>query len=59
MRSECPRADFALIAITGGFGILPDATDLVTTFEPGAEIPDSAGAAINRPDRPEFPPPRF
>src|SRR5262249_27616998 len=35
MRSACPRADFALVSVTGGVAILPGTTDLVTIFEPG------------------------
>lgn len=58
MRSDCPRADLALISIVSGAGILPGATHLLTTFDAGSSIGERASLAVNRPDRPDAPPPR-
>src|SRR5881398_275591 len=35
MRSACTATDAALIALTGGVGVLPAATSLVSVFDPG------------------------
>jgi hypothetical protein len=58
MRSECPRADFALISMLGGLGILPDTTDSVTTFEPGVIVAHRDRSHSANSSRPESPPPR-
>jgi hypothetical protein len=58
MRSACPRADFALLSVIGGVGILPDSTDFVTAFDQSDSIPAFAADATLRSDRPDAPPPR-
>jgi hypothetical protein len=58
MRSECPRADFALISLLGGLGILPDSTVCVTSFEPGDAVVHRDRSHTFHTRRPESPPPR-
>jgi hypothetical protein len=58
MRSSCVPADTALVSLAGGFGVLPDATAVVSTFDSG-DLPRSAPrSATLRAYRPESPPPR-
>lgn len=58
MRSACAGTDAALVALAGGIGVLPAATALVSTFDPG-ELPHPAPrSAPVRAYSPESPPPR-
>jgi hypothetical protein len=58
MRSACPRGETAILALAGGVGILPDATDVVTAFVLGEPVASPRPAPVTRTTRPESPPPR-
>jgi hypothetical protein len=58
MRSACGPSDAALVALSGGLGVLPPATALVNAFALGDVLGAAAPSAIARAYRPESPPPR-
>jgi len=58
MRSICSPADAMLVALAGGVGVLPPATAVVNTFDPGDVVAPMAPTALARSSRPESPPPR-
>jgi hypothetical protein len=58
MRSACPRGETAVLALAGGVGVLPVATDVVMAFVVSEPVAAPRAAAITRTTRPEFPPPR-
>lgn len=58
MRDACARTDAALVALAGGIGVLPPATAVVNTFDPGDLLRPAPRSAILRAYRPESPPPR-
>jgi len=58
MRNACAKSDAALVALAGGIGVLPPATAVVNTFDPGDRLRPTSRSAILRAYRPESPPPR-
>jgi hypothetical protein len=58
MRSECRRADFELLSILSGLGILPDLTNAVTVFVSGEPVARSDAFRSPRSSPPDAPPPR-
>jgi len=48
MRDACGRADAALVALAGGFGVLPPATAVVNTFDLGDLLRTAPRSAIFR-----------
>ena len=58
VRDACARTDAALVALAGGVGVLPPATAVVNTFDPGDRLRPAPRSAIVRAYRPESPPPR-
>ena len=58
MRSACAPADAMLVALAGGAGMLPRATAVVSTFEPGDAVAPLALTVVAHTSRPESPPPR-
>ena len=58
MRNACARSDAALLALSGGVGVLPKATAIVVAFDSGRPPRLSRPSAIARHHRPESPPPR-
>jgi hypothetical protein len=58
MRSLCAPADAMLVALAGTIAVLPPATAVVSSFDPGDVVAPSAPTAIARTSRPESPPPR-
>ena len=58
MRNACARSDAALIALATGVGLLPQATALVSVFDPGTLVKDASASALRRAHLPESPPPR-
>jgi hypothetical protein len=58
MRSACGPSDAALVALSGGLGVLPPATPPVSAFALGDLHATVAASAIARAYRPESPPPR-
>jgi hypothetical protein len=50
--------DAALFSLTGGFGVLPELTAAVSSFDPGAIVLPSTPFSLVRPSLPEAPPPR-
>jgi len=58
MRSACGPSDVALLALAGGAGLLPDATDAVTAFDAGDVVRASTSTTLARADRPDAPPPK-
>jgi len=58
MRDACGRTDAALLALAGGVGVLPHATDVVIAFALGDPVSAMSPSPILRATRPESPPPR-
>jgi hypothetical protein len=58
MRSACAPADAMLVALAAGAGMVPRATTVVSSFEPGDVVAPLAPTAVARTSRPESPPPR-
>jgi hypothetical protein len=58
MRDACGRTDVTLLALAGGVGVLPHATDVVIAFALGDPVAAIVPSPITRLNRPESPPPR-
>ena len=58
IRNAFPASDAALFAQSGGFGILPGPTSVVSTFHPGVVVRTSTPDAITKTYLPDAPPPR-
>jgi hypothetical protein len=58
MRSACQPPDAALLPLSGGLGVLPGATEVVTVFVPGERPTAASSPTIVRSRPPDSPPPR-